>query len=111
MDFLTVKEIVDATKGEPWRLSLSQKVKGISVDSRTIKKGELFIALKGEEHDGHRFVGEALRKGAAASLVSKHIKCKTHLIKVKNTLKALGDIAKEYRKRYFAQVVAITGTM
>jgi len=43
----------------------------ISIDSRTIKKGELFIALKGERYDGHNFIREACQKGAAAVMMEK----------------------------------------
>ncbi len=70
---------------------------GVSTDSRTIKKGELFIALKGPNFDGRRFAKAALKKGASAAIVS-------------NGLKALHDIALAHRKKMKAKVIAITGT-
>ena len=70
---------------------------GVSTDSRTIKKGELFIALKGPNFDGSRFVDAAIKKGAAGAIVS-------------GGLKALHDIALLHRKKLKAKIIGITGT-
>ena len=87
---------------------------GISIDSRTIKRGEIFIALKGKNFDGHDFVKKALSKGAKAAIVSRipdtGPQNKKRLIKVKDTLKTLGDIACAHRKKYTVPVVAVTGS-
>jgi len=89
----------------------SIEVKGISTDSRTIGKGELFFALKGGNFDGHRFVNEAFVKGAAAAVVDQDIEeCRGILIKVADTLKALGDLAASFRKKFEIICVAITGS-
>jgi len=84
----------------------------ISTDSRTIKKGEIFLALKGKNFDGGDFVGKVFKKGARAAIVSKTsgIKSGRGIIKVKNTLKALGDIARAHREKFDIPVVAVTGS-
>src|SRR3989339_384780 len=86
----------------------------VSTDSRTIKKGDLFIALKGDNFDGHNFIAKAIRLGASAIIASqipKGIKnAKTPIIKVRNTLLALGDIARYYRKQLTIPVIAIGGS-
>ncbi len=65
------------------------EIKDISIDSRTIKKGEVFIAIKGERFDGHDFVDEAFKRGAGAAIVQKQLSKTHNLIIVKNTLKVL----------------------
>src|SRR3989339_535894 len=86
----------------------------VSTDSRTVKKGDLFIALKGDNFDGHHFINKAISRGASAIIVSripKGIKnSKTPIINVKDTLLALGDIARYYRKQLSIPVIAIGGS-
>ena len=108
----TLKEIVDITAGEPIYFKPGLKIEGISTDSRKIKGGELFIAIKGDNFDGADFVDDARKKGAAAALVSKVIKAEPDfpLIKVKDATKALGGIAGLHRERFNIPVIAITGS-
>ncbi|MES2768624.1 MAG: UDP-N-acetylmuramoyl-tripeptide--D-alanyl-D-alanine ligase [Bdellovibrionota bacterium] len=109
--FFTVDELVKMTKGK-----LLQKqdsfVYGISTDSRTIQKGDLFIPLKGENFDGHDYVAQVVEKGAAAALVSQDLKEKVGitLIKVDDTLKALQDMGSSYRHAYPFKIIGITGS-
>jgi len=86
----------------------------VSIDSRTIKAGDCFFAIGGENFDGHDYVADAFAKGAVCAVVSKDIdeekstgKC---LLKVEDTVKALGELAREYRRRAGYKVVAITGS-
>lgn len=87
---------------------------GISIDSRTIKKGEVFLALKGEKFDGHEFVKDAIEKGAGGLIVDKNfnVKIKEGLfyIHVDDTKKALGQIANYWRRKISPKVIAITGS-
>ena len=90
---------------------------GISTDSRQVFKGNLFIALKGEKFDSHDFVQKALDQGAAGILVQDEEKINQALvdkavavIKVADTLFALGDLAHEWRKRFFIPVIGLTGS-
>ena len=87
---------------------------GVSTDSRTTKEGDCFFAIGGENFDGHDYVADAFAKGAVCAVVSKDIdpeqpagKC---LLKVEDTIIALGELAREYRRRAGYKVVAITGS-
>ena len=87
---------------------------GVSTDSRTTKPGDCFFALAGENFDGHDYVADAFAKGAVCAVISKDIpESKTTdkpILKVADTIKALGDLAGEYRRRAGFKVVAITGS-
>jgi UDP-N-acetylmuramoyl-tripeptide--D-alanyl-D-alanine ligase len=102
--------------GELLRGSRDRSFSGISTDSRTVGEGQLFWALKGETFDGHHFVKEALQKGAAGAVVNKDWiadlppRTRASLIAVPDTLKALGDLARRWRRRFKAPVAAITGS-
>ncbi|MCK4326501.1 UDP-N-acetylmuramoyl-tripeptide--D-alanyl-D-alanine ligase, partial [bacterium] len=68
MEKVTVAEIVEASQGDLIAGDLQLVVPNISIDSRTIKEGELFLALKGRRYDGHDFLGEALGEGAMGAI-------------------------------------------
>ena len=85
---------------------------GVSTDSRSTKTGDCFFAISGENFDGHDYICDAFAKGAVCAVVSKDIdgeifagKC---LLKVEDTIRALGDLAREYRRKAGYKVVAIT---
>src|SRR5216117_874984 len=86
----------------------------ISTDSRAVKRGELFVALRGENFDGHNFVESAAKAGAAGAVVDSNWKGKVPenfaLIRVKDTLQAYQKLAANYRKSLSLKVVAITGS-
>jgi len=86
---------------------------GVSINSKSIKKNNLFFAIKGKNNDGHDFVSTAIRKGAAKCVVSKKAKHfpKGKIIKVKNTFSSLIDLAKVSRKNTSAQIIGITGSV
>ncbi len=86
-------------------------ITGMQHDSRHVRAGDLFVALPGERVDGHDFVENAMEAGAAAALVTRRVDCGLPQILVENTLKAYGDIAREYRMDAGVQVVAITGSV
>jgi len=87
---------------------------GVSTDSRTVRAGNLFIALKGETFDGHDFLDAAVNVGASAVLIQEEPKKKISgnatFILVDDTLKALGDLARCWRNRFSIPVIAITGS-
>lgn len=92
-------------------------VYGISTDSRHIERGNLFIALVGENFDGHIFARQAVENGAAAVVAAKDstiaggtIDGDTGVIEVSDTLQALGDLAHVYRKRFSIPVIGLTGS-
>jgi len=109
-------DVLKATTGNLVTGAPEKTFYGISTDSRLVKKGNLFIALKGEKFDGHDFVNQALQQGAAGIIVhdakvSKDLTDKNAtVIKVVDTLIALGDLAHEWRKRFSITVIGLTGS-
>jgi UDP-N-acetylmuramoyl-tripeptide--D-alanyl-D-alanine ligase len=88
-------------------------VKGVTIDSRKIEEGNLFIPFKGENVDGHRFVEDAINRGAAAALWQKDVpNPPVHLpiLIVENTLIALQELARSYRQQLTIKVLGITGS-
>lgn len=86
---------------------------GVTIDTRKIEKGNLFVPFKGEQVDGHRFVEEALNKGAAAALWQKDVPnppLGLPIIVVEDTLIALQELARSYRSDLDVKVVGITGS-
>lgn len=86
-----------------------------SIDSRTIRDGEMFFAIRGENHDGHRFVADVIKKGAIAAVVSKEFfefaETKEGLVAVDDTLKALQSLASSLLRQWKGKLIAITGSM
>jgi UDP-N-acetylmuramoyl-tripeptide--D-alanyl-D-alanine ligase len=88
-------------------------ITGVSIDSRKIENGNLFIPFKGEVSDGHKYVEESISKGAAAALWQKDVpNPPTHLpiLIVDNCLVALQELARKYRQQLDVKVVGITGS-
>jgi len=87
---------------------------GVSTDSRTTRPGDCFFAIPGENFDGHDYIEDAFAKGAVCAVVSKDIPVgkptDKSILKVEDTIKALGDFAAEYRRQSSFKVVAITGS-
>jgi UDP-N-acetylmuramoyl-tripeptide--D-alanyl-D-alanine ligase len=112
MEDFTVGDVLRAANGRLIRGNSESIVSGISTDSRTLVEGDLFVALVGEQFDGHDFIIQAVNKGAAGVLVSRNIEetpIET-IIQVEDTLHALGDTAGTYRKKFDVPVVGITGS-
>lgn len=116
MQTLTVNDILRATGGE---IAIkSSNIAGLEfdsiiTDSRKVKEGGLFIPLVGENFDGHDYIKPAIAHGAAASLTERQPDGDERgtIIRVKDTKKALGDIARYYKKKYPVPVVSITGSV
>jgi UDP-N-acetylmuramoyl-tripeptide--D-alanyl-D-alanine ligase len=106
-------DLIRATKAKIIKKLDFNLFKGVSTDSRTIKKNEIFFALDGVNFDGHNFIEDAIKKGAKAIVVSKdmgNMKHNISILKVKNTTLALGELAKFYRKKNSIPLLAITGS-
>src|SRR5512145_1952736 len=94
------------------------EIKGISIDSRTVKEGELFIAIRGDRFDGHDFVPAALQKGAWGALVERSALASKHaamaglqnVIPVDDTLVSLQEMSLIHRKKFILPVIGITGS-
>lgn len=83
-----------------------------SIDTRTLKPGDIYIALQGENHDGHDFIEEAFQKGASQAIVNQDYQDKNNLnlIRVPDTLQALQNIAHEHLMKMPAKRVGLTGS-
>jgi UDP-N-acetylmuramoyl-tripeptide--D-alanyl-D-alanine ligase len=111
-------DVLKATGGRLLQGEEKTSFRGISTDSRTVAEGELFIALKGERFDGHHFAIEALKKRAGGVIIEedkvRDIRWNGYrpsaVIAVKDSLHALGDIARERRRKFGTPVVALTGS-
>ena len=113
MEKVTINEIIDWSGGIPTGETLNTEITGISTDTRTIKPGELFIPLVGENFDGHNFINKALDMGAAFFIYSTDLPTELTAkggIRVKDTQRAYQDIARGYLRKNRIPVVAITGS-
>ena len=107
----TASEADAATGGHSAR---DWSARGVSIDSRTVAAGDLFVALVGPEFDGHEFVADALAKGAAAAIVSRvpgGIAADAPLLVVADTQAALDALGRAARQRTAAIVVGVTGSV
>ena len=113
MQKLTVGELIEATGGTLLCGDTAQPVCSITTDSRKATPGALFIPLRGENFDGHDYIGAAFEKGAALSLSARPVEpvAGKTIISVEDTSKALADIARFYLKKYRVPVVGITGSV
>ena len=103
----------DAAKAVGGRVTKPWSATGVSIDTRTLRPGELFVALK-DVRDGHDFVAAALEKGAAAAMVSRipeGVAEDAPLLVVPDVLRALEDLGRAARARTKARVVGITGSV
>ena len=107
----TSSDAVRATQG---RATAPFTASGVSIDSRTLELGDLFVALKGPTHDGHDHVAKALARGAAAALVSQvpaGLPEDAPLLVVSDTQTALDGLGRFSRARARARVAAVTGSV
>jgi UDP-N-acetylmuramoyl-tripeptide--D-alanyl-D-alanine ligase len=114
---LSASDVIAATGGEA-AAGEDNRFSGVSIDSRTIKEGDLFFAIKGDRFDGHDFVKDALKTGGGV-VVDKNFKFQISNLKsqkgkaiilVDNTLYALHNLARFLRKRFGGCVIAVAGS-
>jgi len=106
----TAKEAAAATGGTAtgtWNAT------GVSIDSRSVQPGDLFIAIHGDNSDGHAYVADALSKGAVAAIVSREVPnvAADKLLMVPDTFKAMQDLGAASRARTAAKIIGITGSV
>ncbi len=103
--------IARITGGEFIGRKASCPLSGVSTDSRTLEPGSLFIPLCGERFNGHDYIGQAVKNGAAACLSEEVVAgLSIPVVRVRDTLRALGDIAATYRLQLNGPLIAITGS-
>ena len=105
MDLVTIENAVDGR-----RRGDNVTVNAISTDSRTIAGGELFVALRGASFDGHKFVEDAVEKGARAAMVDTPLDAGIPQVVVDNTEIGLGRLSADWRQRFNVPLVAVTGS-
>lgn len=108
-------DMVEAMEGRPFG-NLPAGITGISIDSRSLKPGEAFFAIKGEQFDGHDFVTAAMAAGAGLIVVAEHRlpafgNSKVPMIVVEDVLEALTKLGIASRARSKAQIIAVTGSV
>jgi len=112
---ITLEDIFNIPSAVIYYPDKYKSVTSVSIDTRTIKKNSIFVAIKGDNFDGHNYVKEAVKKGATAIVVNnrklKHFEDVTiPIISVKNTINAYAELAKIWRKKLSAKVISITGS-
>src|SRR4030067_2269865 len=113
---ITIDEIVKSTGGKLIHGNREFTASGISIDSRNIKEGELFVAIKGDVFDGHTFIEEALKKGACGAIISEDypvsgsIPQNKVILSVRDSILALQETARFYRHKFTLPVTGITGS-
>jgi len=120
MEKYYLSELINATKGEFMSGDPHAPVINISTDSRTVCRGDYFIALTGKNYDGHNYIKQAIEKRAGGIIISSEVENLDSsipafpnfpsIVRVKDTLQAFGDIAGSYRRKWPMPLVAITGT-
>jgi UDP-N-acetylmuramoyl-tripeptide--D-alanyl-D-alanine ligase len=117
MEQITAGQVESSTGGILIYGSQSAIFSGISIDSRTVRAGDLFFAIRGLHHDGHQYVNAALNKGAAGAVVDRKYElpgtfpANRILLQVADTHQALKGLAADVRQRWRGSLVAITGSM
>jgi len=111
MPEIPLEMILKATGGRLSGGPAPEVMRGVSTDTRGLAAGALFVALRGEQFDGHDFLADAFRRGAAAALVSREVAAPGPLVMVEDTLAALGAMAAALRESLSVSVIAITGSL
>jgi UDP-N-acetylmuramoyl-tripeptide--D-alanyl-D-alanine ligase len=111
----TLTQLVEVLLAQTVNLSeaaLTQVSSGIQTDSRTLKPGEVFLALRGDKFDGHEFVPTAIAKGAIVAIVDfEYENPEFPVLQVKDTLKAYQQIGRWWRDRFNIPVIGVTGSV
>ncbi|MBR5355591.1 MAG: UDP-N-acetylmuramoyl-tripeptide--D-alanyl-D-alanine ligase, partial [Lachnospiraceae bacterium] len=113
MKAFNIGNVITATDGVGKNITdASMLIESVTMDSRQVKEGSLFVAIKGERVDGHDFINDCFSKGATAVLCDHIPEGVTGpCIEVENTVKGLQDLAKWYRESLNVKVVGITGSV
>jgi UDP-N-acetylmuramoyl-tripeptide--D-alanyl-D-alanine ligase len=110
---LELVDVLEVTGGELARLGACTTFAGVTTDSRTIEAGELFVAVRGETHDGHAFLRDALARGAGGLVVEAGTALgdlDATVVTARDTLAALGDVAARHRRRHPVPLLAVAGS-
>ncbi len=113
----SIDQVIKAVGGELIAGAAENSVCGVSTDSRHLEKGNIFIALQGKNFEGHDFVLKAVERGAVSVIINdpqkldlEKVDKAVSIIKVSDTLQALGDLAHNYRQRFSLPLIGLTGS-
>jgi len=109
---LTVSDVVTGTSGRATGGPPGRPIAGVSIDTRTLKPGQMFVAIAGPNFDGHDFVPQAVERGAAAVMVHRDIPAPpgVPVVRVADTTQALKDLGRHVRLQAAIPVAAVTGS-
>lgn len=110
---ISVQQLAQVVQGTVLQGPADVAITGVTIDNRTVHKGDLFVAFIGQRTDGHQFIPDAFERGASAALVSSDdFRCDgpNPLIRVENPLAAIQELAKYERQGFFGPVIGITGS-
>jgi UDP-N-acetylmuramoyl-tripeptide--D-alanyl-D-alanine ligase len=113
---ITLQDLVGIDQSATYNMDsvTAQSVCGVSTDSRTIKAGEAFFAIRGDAFDGHAFIADAFNAGAACAVIDHNADRTMFLDKpiivVRDTVRSLGELAHEYRNKFSIPIIAIGGS-
>ena len=109
----TIDELIQATEGRLVQGPAKGSVRSVCIDSRLVRQGQLFIAIKGDNFDGHDFMADVIAQGVRVVLVHKPLaidNSRVSVVMVKDTIRALGHLARFHRLRFKIPVIALTGS-
>ncbi len=110
----TLTQLAEVLTNKPLNFSkaaLALQTTGITTDTRSLKPGEVFVALRGEKFDGHEFVPMAVDKGAIAAITDHPLPVPIPQLQVEDTLQAYQKIASWWREQFAIPVIAVTGSV
>ncbi len=116
MENVRILDILEWTRGRLYSGNAMDTVSSICIDSRTVKSGQTYVAIKGERFDGHSFIEDAFEKGARSFIKEIGVEVKdvirdlSSIVEVEDTTAALADIARGYRSLFDMKCVGITGS-
>ncbi|MFV1959882.1 MAG: Mur ligase family protein, partial [Planctomycetota bacterium] len=114
MEPIRYSDVLRATGGEPaGTVDGDPVIPAVTIDSRNVPAGSLFVPIRGRRHDAHAFVEKAFLGGAGFSLAARDAsfaRMPANVILVRDTTRALGDLARWYRSRFDVPVVGVTGS-
>lgn len=110
MERLGIDEIIHACRAVPFNCEHVEYIDGIATDSRKLQQGDMFVALKGENFDGHEFAASAVNSGAALILSQCKLEDGLPYLLVEDTVKALHNLAKYYKSKFKIPYVGVTGS-
>lgn len=111
MERFTLNEAVRAAGGKYTGVGAEEPLTSVTIDSRAVQPGSLFVPIVGDRFDGHDFIGAALEKGAVAALCERAELCRENVIGVHSTLAAFRAIAGAYRDKFGIPFVGVTGSV